>query len=592
MVRTFNQYLYIFSFIKLCNKLRGVLTHTTNQGISSLSLTARPLGLIRRSPIESIADRQRNYCRGKMQTMPLVSNVLGHMPKHLAKIAGSFVLILLLLMTSCSKPQTAEPLTISETAKPAVVQPAPAIKQVETPELIRDLDSWLDAYEPQVQIRQPQAEAILADTDVSVILRVQDLPIYKDKIWGMGPHIELLLDNHPWDSIYDIEQPIILENLTPGTHTIRAFATRPWHESFKNEGAYAQVTFHILAKTNENSPASDQPLITYGAPVGTYGAEPILLDFYLTDTPLHQVAQDNPAISDWRVQYIVNGESFTLKDWESIYIEGLRPGQNWVQLMLIDDDGNPIEGVFNNTVRLVDYDPSLEDSLAKIIRGDVTLADVGSIIDPTYEPSVPETPDPESTATQDAEVEETVETVQDIETLQDADITIPEVIAPEVTESEVSKPEMTRLEFTQPQVTEPDITKSEEITPETAHETSDLLNDIPPNQTSDKSTENAAIETDIPENSDIPEDLEIESNADETDSLETGIDNDVEANFAPAVDAAIAPTLESTTETLEDSETLKDSESQPATSEAVSPSIRQSLQRLYDYRKRFMQPRG
>ena len=66
------------------------------------------------------------------------------------------------------------------------------------------------------------------------------------------------------------------------------------------------------------------------------------------DAPLHQIAQDNPTISDWQIRYTINGESLTLKDWESIYIEGLKPGRNWVQLTLVDESGSPIKGVFNN----------------------------------------------------------------------------------------------------------------------------------------------------------------------------------------------------------------------------------------------------
>ncbi len=251
--------------------------------------------------------------------MALVSNVLGvlgHLQQHLAKIAGPLVLMALLLATSCSQPQALETSSGGETTP--LLSPRPTIRQVNTPSLIRELTPWLDTYEPQVYIRQPQAEQIFDDTNVSVVLRVQDLPIYKDETWDMGPHVELLLDNQPYGSVYDIENPITLENLTPGTHTIRVFAVRPWHESFKNEGAYAQVTFHIFAKTDENSPSVDQPLLTYGGPVSTYGAEPVLLDFYLTDAPLHQVARDNPAISDWQIRYTINGENLTLKDWESV----------------------------------------------------------------------------------------------------------------------------------------------------------------------------------------------------------------------------------------------------------------------------------
>lgn len=382
--------------------------------------------------------------------MTLASDVFRHLQQLLAKVVGPVVLLLLLVLTSCS-PASQPRAEVKESEKVAFFAPRPALKQVETPALIKELDPWLDPYSPQVQIRQPKADQVFDATTVRVSLRVQDLPIYKDETWGMGPHLEILLDNQPYDSIYDIDQPIILEDLSPGTHTLRVLAERPWQESFKNEGSYAQVTFHIFAKTGENAPAPNQPLLTYGSPEGTYGAEPVLLDFYLTDAPLHQVAEDNPAIADWRVRYTLNGDSLTLKDWRPIYIEGLKPGKNWIQLTLVDDEGNPLEGVFNNTARLINYDPDLNDTLAKIVVGDLTLEEVGRIIDPTYEPPVPEQPEvsPPSIGLEESEEpEESSQRQESVDTdvpAEDSAATpaldiptessMPEVIAPEASET-------------------------------------------------------------------------------------------------------------------------------------------------------------
>lgn len=324
--------------------------------------------------------------------MTLVANVWDNLRQHLSQRITTLALVGLLLLSSCSPAESLSPSVDTDNASPTLFSPRPQIKQVEPPELIQQLAPWLDDYAPLVSIRQPKVDQVFENTTISVNLRVKDLPIYKDETWQLGPHIELLLDSQPYESIYDLDQPINLENLTPGTHTLRAFAVRPWNESFKNEGAYAQVTFHVFAKTDEHAPIAAQPLLTYGSPMGTYGAEPVLLDFYLTDAPLHQVAAENPAIDDWRVRYTINGESLLLDTWESIYIEGLKPGRNWVQLTLIDTDGNPIPGVFNNTVRLIDYDPTGQDGLAKIISGDARLEMVGTIVDPSYEPPVIEAP--------------------------------------------------------------------------------------------------------------------------------------------------------------------------------------------------------
>jgi len=88
----------------------------------------------------------------------------------------------------------------------------------------------------------------------------------------------------------------------------------PWQESFKNDGAFAETTFHILTKTGKNAPDNNLPLLTYSSPQGIYGAEPILLDFYLSNAPLRlsNTANGDNNLQDWRIRVTVNGESFHL----------------------------------------------------------------------------------------------------------------------------------------------------------------------------------------------------------------------------------------------------------------------------------------
>ena len=221
---------------------------------------------------------------------------------------------------------------------------------------------------------------------MTVQFQVQDLPIYKDVNLGLGPHLHVFLDNQPYTAVYDANEPLVLTDLEPGTHTLRAFASRPWHESFKNEGAYAQTTFHLFTKTPNNNPDPALPLLTYSRPQSSYGAEPIMLDFYLTNAPLHQVALENPedAIVDWRIRVTINGESFVTDQWQPLYLTGFKPGKNWVQLEFLDEEGNPLNNVFNNTVRLITYEPNGEDTLSKLVRGELTAAEAGSIVDPNY----------------------------------------------------------------------------------------------------------------------------------------------------------------------------------------------------------------
>lgn len=259
-----------------------------------------------------------------------------------------------------------------------------ALAEVATPKIIKELERDLQQYVPQVEIITPQPEQTFAHTEVNLKLKVEDLPVFRDDKLQLGNHLNLIVDNEPLRSIYSLNEPIVVKGLAPGTHTIRAFAARPWGESFKNEGAYAQTTFNVLTETNDNRPDPTQPLLTYNSPTGAYGAEPLLLDFYLTNAPLHAIAKSNPEFKDWRIRATVNGTSFIIENWQPIYLTGLEPGDNWVQLELIDEAGNNIENAFNNTVRVFTYDPQQQDTLAQLVTERIPLTTARSIVQPNY----------------------------------------------------------------------------------------------------------------------------------------------------------------------------------------------------------------
>ena len=327
------------------------------------------------------------------------------------------------------------------------------LTEVAPPTVIQELKEILAQYHPQVTIISPQPQQMFSETTVSVQLEVKDYPLFNDETWGLGPHLHLIIDNEPYRAVYNVDEPIILENLTPGTHTIRVFASRPWHESFKNEGAYAQTTFSVFTETEDNTPSPSLPLLTYSRPKGSYGAEPIMLDFYLTNAPLHFVAQSDPDddIVDWRIKATINGESFLIDTWQPIYLKGFKPGKNWVQLEFIDEQGQEVNNAFNDTVRVINYEPEGEDTLSKLVRGELSVEVARSVVDSNYVYAAE--PEP---------VEETVETVEEI--------TEPEEQPPELTETveEITEPEEQPQELTETveEITEPDESISEPITEE------------------------------------------------------------------------------------------------------------------------------
>lgn len=349
--------------------------------------------------------------------------------------------------------------TDSSQTNPA--QLAGNISEVSPPEVIQQLRQSLEMYQPQVKIISPQADQVLQDDTVTARFDVKDLPIFKNPELDLGPHLHVILDNQPYIAVYDLNQPLVFPDLAPGTHTLRIFASRPWHESFKNEGAYAQTTFHIFTKTDDNNPAPAQPLLTYSRPKGSYGAEPILLDFYLTNAPLHLVAQENPQdeIADWRIRCTINGSSFVIDRWEPIYLQGFKPGKNWVQLEFLDEKGDPLKNVFNNTVRVITYEPQGKDTLSKLVRGELSADATRSIVEP-YTPKAPEvTPTPTPTP----EAPESVTPIP-IPTPTPSPAPAPESINPSAEEAPAKvKPGEEKTAQTEIETQESAQTKSEEL---------------------------------------------------------------------------------------------------------------------------------
>lgn len=333
-------------------------------------------------------------------------------------LAIVLVIALQLSLVACAKPTQPRPLLETPGARPN--QLGGNLEEVSPPEALQTLKGLSDVYAPQVRILSPRPEEVVENTTVSVRFQVRGLPLYTSEEFGVGPHLHVFIDDQPYRAVYDLSTPLVFENLAPGTHTLRAFASRPWHESFKNEGAFAQRTFHVYAKTPQKGFQGNQPLLTYSRPQGTYGAEPIMLDFYLTNAPLHMIAQEDnhDDIPDWRIRCTVNGQSFVFDQWQPIYLKGFKSGDNWVQLELIDDAGQLIDNTFNNTVRVIQYEPAGDDTLSKLVRGELRAAQVASIIVPDYEP--PAEPEPEPEAEPTLLAPETEEVVEPLPTAEEA----------------------------------------------------------------------------------------------------------------------------------------------------------------------------
>src|SRR2546429_5039451 len=89
---------------------------------------------------------------------------------------------------------------------------------------------------PVLKKISPAKNATINGSTVEVKLELTgDLKGYKphkDPTTGKGNHIHVILDNQPYETYYELDQPLQLLHVSEGDHTVRAFPSRPWHGSF------------------------------------------------------------------------------------------------------------------------------------------------------------------------------------------------------------------------------------------------------------------------------------------------------------------------------------------------------------------------
>jgi len=272
------------------------------------------------------------------------------------------------------------------------------LEVTERPQKVKDMMAQRgdqDQASPVLKVVEPRDGATINGSTVNLKLTLSgDLKGYKpmkDPATGMGNHIHVILDNQPYEAYYNLDQTFELRNVAEGKHTIRVFPSRPWHESYKNAGAFQMVTFNVKGGGNASKPtttnsgqvmadnksnanatsnantaapregkdfaastASDvdakKPLLTYSRPKGEYkgaDADAIMIDFWLLNAKLKDGG------GDYRVRYSVDGgEAKYIDTWSPIWLKGWTAGKHTVKLELVDKSGNVVaNGDYNSTSR-------------------------------------------------------------------------------------------------------------------------------------------------------------------------------------------------------------------------------------------------
>jgi len=248
-----------------------------------------------------------------------------------------------------------------------------------------------DQAKPELTVESPKEGEVIESSTVKVKISVggdlKGLKMGKDES-GMGNHVHVILDNQPYAAHYKWDEGFELRNVTDGEHTLRMFPSRPWHQSYKNEGAFRMVKFTVRnGKADEAKPTTDdkgntmadakepaeaegadvqestagavdasKPILTYSRPKGEYkgdDAAAIMIDFWLSNGAL---TGDG---GEYRVRCTINGgEPLVFEKWAPVWIKGWAEGTNVVKLELIDKSGNVVEnGGYNTTSREIRVTP-------------------------------------------------------------------------------------------------------------------------------------------------------------------------------------------------------------------------------------------
>lgn len=299
----------------------------------------------------------------------------------------------LLLLAGCAAQQENKNTTATTTVSPPIVKELTVVPRPQTIDELMKQRGEQDQAKPNLHVVAPANNSTINGSTVEVKLHLDgDLKGYvphKDPATDKGNHIHIILDNQPYEAYYNLDQPFELRNVSEGKHTLRVFPSRPWHESYKNEGAFQIVTFTVKGGGDASKPTTTntgqvmapaqsptanaspaparegkevtastagdldltKPLLTYSRPKGDYAgaeADPIMIDFWLSNGKLQ-----SDGGGDYRVRYTLdNGTPRFIDVWQPIWISGWTTGKHTIKLELVDKSGNLVEnGGYNTTTR-------------------------------------------------------------------------------------------------------------------------------------------------------------------------------------------------------------------------------------------------
>ncbi len=231
------------------------------------------------------------------------------------------------------------------------------IQEVAPPGSVQQLRAGLGERRPRLAITAPADGALLPEGPWTLRLELEDWPLVDAGELGLGPHLQVQLDDQPAMAVTTTE--VSMPSLAPGSHRLTAYAAWPWGEAVKDPGACRQIRLHRVAANPLALPAAGSPQLLLVSPAEPRQAEPVLLDWLLLDAPLQNLREGDDR---WRLRVTLNGDSFLVDRQEPLWLKGWRRGGNALLMELVDPRGNPLNPPFNSLVREVIVAAGADDS--------------------------------------------------------------------------------------------------------------------------------------------------------------------------------------------------------------------------------------
>ncbi len=272
------------------------------------------------------------------------------------KLAAIFCLLAAMMAASCAPQETGN----TNTANSNMANKNASAQNSGTPAEAKPMGAEAPGYymagptgDVSLKFTQPPDGETIQGDSIAPTFTISGYPIYKDDERNKGQHIHVILDNEPYEADYKPGEPFNpakFQNLKEGTHTLRAFPSREWHESIKETDAsdFDMVVFNVKSASPGVKVDKAAPLLTYSRPKGEYKwndhPKGVMLDFYVTNATLGP--------NDYKVKYTLDSKAPQIVTrWEPIWWkwEELGAGQHKIVLELLDKDSKPVPFKVGNT---------------------------------------------------------------------------------------------------------------------------------------------------------------------------------------------------------------------------------------------------